>query len=108
MKKEIEFRKFKPAVKKNGPVTSKIADDKATKSGAKLTHCQKIYNALLTTGYAMTCAEIARFCGLDYVQVARRMIDLEIDGLAQKDSPRSCAVKKCLCTTWSVKKFMGD
>lgn len=97
---------FRPKAAAADPATSRAADEDALKKGVKQRHCEIIYEALrLHNG--STTAELARYCrGLNYIQVARRMIDLEENELirrGEKGQRRPCEVRGRVCETWWLK-----
>ena len=78
---------FSPATRKSHPCTSRIAEEKITKSGKRQTHCQKILYALKIHN-GSTTKELAGYLKgvLSHAQIWRRMNDLvEHDYIERND-----------------------
>lgn len=81
------------------PDTSYIAAEKLAKSGHWITLRKLVYETLrLHNG--STSAELGQFMGTDRYTTARRLPELERDGLIEKGPKRMCGVQKSLCVTW--------
>ena len=99
---------FSQAARTHDPESSHIAVEEFTQSGARLTHCEKISEAmedLAAMGYnAVTGGEIAQQTGLTVVQVLRRMNDLVNSGKVVKGAARTCKTDgKTKMLTWNLK-----
>lgn len=110
--KQIEDRQspcnFPQAARTHDPETSHIAVEEFTKSGARLTHCERIIEAmedLAAMGYkAVTGGEIGQKTELTIVQVLRRMNDLLTAGKVVKGATRTCKTDgKTKMLVWELK-----
>ena len=98
---------YAQAARTHDPETSHIAVEELTKSGARLTHCEKIIEAmedLAAMGHLQsTGREIAQKAGMDYVAVMRRMNDLLTSGKVEKGAARTCKTDgKTKMVTWRL------
>lgn len=71
----------------NQPLSSKLAHEKITDSGQKVTHQRIVLETLLTLKKG-TASDIAVRCRLDYVEVVRRLSDLTAAGKIEIASER--------------------
>lgn len=99
-------RPLPPIARLHDPASSHRAADAFTESGRRTTHIHRILLALSERN-GQTAAEIAAHLGLEHVQVARRMSEMEQRGLVKRDrSPdftvrlRKCKVTGHPCVTW--------
>jgi len=91
---------FAPASRSDDPSTSKDAEQRVTRSGARATQAEQVL-ALVKRYPGRTSAELAAFSGtLDRWQVARRLPDLERNQLAHRGEPKRCQVTKTGGVTW--------
>jgi len=81
------------------PASSHLAAAKITRTGTRQSHCALIHN-YLSVNPGKTSAEIAAAVGLDRVEAARRLPDLEKAGNAVKGEMRVCTVCFSKCVTW--------
>lgn len=81
------------------PATSHAAAHELTKSGKRATQKATVLRALEIRPWS-TSAELARVAKLDRHMVARRLPDLEADGLVVRQPVRNCNVTGKLATTW--------
>ena len=98
---------FPQASRSTDPESSHIAVEQITASGARLTHCEKILEAmedLAAMGHTQsTGREIAQKAGMDYVAVMRRMNDLLTSGKVVKGAARTCKTDgKTKMVVWSL------
>lgn len=86
------------------PPTSKLAGDAITKSGKRDSDKAKVLLWLLghLPRRLYTSAEIANFSGLDRHLCARRLPDLERDGLVRRGLPQTCTITRSKATTWEA------
>ncbi len=98
---------YTQAARSTDPETSHIAEEELTKSGARLTHCEKIIEAMEDLAAMRhtqsTGREIAQKSGMDYVAVMRRMNDLLNSGKVVKGQARTCQTDgKTKMVVWSL------
>lgn len=94
-----------PLSHQGDPQTSIEAARDFAQSGKCETHRQMCLEAVRRCPGG-THSEIATVTALDWLQVARRLPELERAGLVRKGEPRTCAVKGSKCCTWWLKE--GD
>lgn len=86
-----------------GEETSAIAAEKFVESGAHKTQCELVLEFLRAYGNPPpTSLELARKAGMDRYVVAKRLPDLEKQGLARKGIARGCRVSGEKSFTWEV------
>jgi hypothetical protein len=85
--------------RRTDPRSSHEAAKRNVLSGANATQKQKVL-AGLKKNIGMTSAELADAIGMDRYVVARRLPDLERDGLAERGSERDCEAKGGPAITW--------
>jgi predicted transcriptional regulator len=87
------------------PRTSFAAAERVERTGAAQRHMDMIVDALTRLGGAGTSREISTECGLDYMQVVRRMSDLVANGVVEDYSclPRNMRPSKDGYTLWRLK-----
>ena len=91
---------FKPASRSTDLETSHAAEKTVTESGARKTQAQQVLE-LLKRYPGNTSAELAYLGGtLNRWQTARRLPDLEHNGLAHKGKAKHCAIAKKSSVTW--------
>lgn len=103
--KEIDtplFDKGKPAHHQTDPPSSKLAENRITKTGSRARQCQQVFEALKRHNGA-TSAELAEIIDIDRHITARRLPDLANVNLVERGQRRFCAVAKQLCVTWIIK-----
>jgi len=61
-------------------------------------HYRRILAALV--GGSMTSPEIAQRCGLDQIQVSRRLPEMEREGLVARAGIALCGIKRVRMTWW--------
>ena len=95
------FMDFRPASKRHQD-TSKLAETRITESGERLKHAEMVLIALrLHNG--STSAELAEYLvNLDRYQIARRLPELQYNGLIRKGKPRICGMCNNVCDVWFV------
>ena len=84
------------------PETSRLAADELTRSGARSSQKGKVLWCLSHMHGPRTSAEVALIWLLDRYMVARRLPDLERDGLVVKHDARECAVSGRQAVTWGL------
>lgn len=65
-------------------------------------NAQKVWFAVRDND-RMTYRELANVCGLDPVEVMRRLNDLHRSGMVHKAEPRLCSTNGNRMTTWTIK-----
>ena len=93
-----------PLARNTDPITSDIAAEKLVASGQHNIQKTQVYAALkqykLAKDRNPTSAELAQFSGLDRYMVARRLPDLQKNGLVRKVDRRVCSVTTNPAVTW--------
>ena len=92
---------FPPASHRTDPHTSRQAEAAITESGARQTQAELVFQAVKDHP-GLTSAELTRHCELNRHQIARRLPDLEANGLVKKGTPRLCNLKRKLSVTWTT------
>ena len=87
------------------PVTSHLAAAEVTANGTVQRHADIIHN-YLRTHPGETNAQIAAGCGLTYIQVNKRMIDLERENRVIRGAAVKCPIHGRAMTTWLPKEAM--
>jgi len=82
------------------PITSHLAAAEITSNGTRDTQKRAVLNALLEEPLNITSMELARRMGVDRHMVAKRLPDLEDDGLVERQPERNCSVTKRKAITW--------
>ena len=91
---------FPPATHRNDPATSRAAERAITDSGARQTQAEQVLE-LVRQVSGLTSAELAAYSvTLDRWQVARRLPDLEANGLVRKGKVRRCTCTDKHSVTW--------
>jgi len=88
------------------PETSREAARKLMAAGKLGLHRQIVLDGVKCCPGG-THSEIAAGTPLDWLQVARRLSELERAGLVRKGEPRICRVKGSRCTTWWTTQGAG-
>lgn len=88
-----------PLSHRNDPITSYRAADQLSRSGRHLSQKRAVLEALRRRDGA-TSGELGAFLGKDWLYAARRLTELERDGLIHKGDIRPCRVKGSTCVTW--------
>lgn len=100
MGQESEPREPTPPLSHRGdPVTSYEAAEQFRRSGKRAYHWWIILEGMKQCNGG-THSEIAAATPLDWLQVARRLSELERAGLVRKGEPRICTIKGSRCVTW--------
>lgn len=92
---------YLPASRATDPATSRAAERAITQSGARQTQADLVLNLVREYPHR-TSAELAHLCDLDRWQVARRLPDLEANGLVVKGKARRCAVSQKASVVWCL------
>ena len=90
---------FPPASHRNDPATSRQAEAAITQSGARQTQAELVLDLVREHG-GLTSAELTQFCDLDRWQIARRLPDLEANGLVIKGNARRCTITNKASVVW--------
>jgi hypothetical protein len=90
-----------PGSHRNDPATSREAAKKLRESGGHRSQKIATLEAVRRCPGA-THGELGRFMGVDWFIPARRLSELEREGLVTKGEPRVCRVKGTKCVTWSA------
>ena len=88
-----------PRSHRRDPETSRQAAKRLKRSGNLKTQRQAVLEALRHCNGG-THAEIGEFMGVHWLAPARRLPELERDGLVRKGAARICRVKGSRCCTW--------
>jgi len=91
-----------PLAARSDPATSHIAAREITMSGALDSQKRAVLDLLRIQLRPVTSAELAAAGGLDRYMVARRLPDLNRDGLVSRGSARRCDSTGRLAITWSA------
>jgi hypothetical protein len=81
------------------PITSHMAAQDVTDSGARGCHIARVTDAVQRAP-GRTSAELAIICGLERHEAARRTSDAERVGAIRKGEPVKCTVSGRLAVTW--------
>jgi len=91
---------YPPASHRNDPHTSRQAEAAITESGARQTQAELVLDLVRRHG-GLTSAELSlKTLTLDRSQIARRLPDLESNGLVQKGGARQCTVTRKSSVVW--------
>jgi hypothetical protein len=86
------------------PVSSHLAAAEITASGQRDSQKRAILSALREQLSPCTSMELARAAGIDRYIVARRLPDLERDGLVERGQMRNCDVTGRPAIAWRAKE----
>ena len=92
---------FSPAHRNTDPVTSEMAEEEITSCGTRQRQADRVYR-LATQNIGCTSAELANIGGVDRYMVARRLPDLEHNGLVKNRATRKCRVSGRMAVTWWI------
>ena len=87
------------ASKTTDPLTSHLAEEEITSSGARKKQVETVRN-LVTAYPGRTAGELSNCCELDRVQVARRLYDLKSADVVTQGDARTCAISRRKAVTW--------
>ncbi len=90
-----------PYSHREDPYTSDLAAEKLQRSG-RHKGIKAAVLAALRAHDGSTSGELGRYLGRDWLYAARRLPELEAEGLVQKGEPRLCGFKGTKCVTWWV------
>jgi predicted transcriptional regulator len=102
MKQASLFENSAPIAATRDPVTSHLAAEELTDSGARDAQKSAVLASLKREPVPPTSRELARSAKLDRHAVARRLPDLESDGLVRKAGMRTCSISGKMCVTWAI------
>lgn len=88
-----------PRSHRGDPVTSYEAAEQFRRSGKRAYHWWIVLEGMKQCNGG-THSEIAAVTPLDWLQVARRLSELERARLVRKGEPRICTIKGSRCVTW--------
>lgn len=92
-----------PVARRLDPGTSHLAGETFTESGRREGHMLVILAVLKLRGRPLTIGEIARESkSLDYIQVGRRMKQMEKGGLVLRRNSRKCTVNGTEMQCWEA------
>jgi len=80
-----------------------LAAAELTSSGRRASQKRDIVNWLRGQSRPLTSMEIGNAAGLDRYMVARRLPDLEKDGLVERCAMRECAISRRPAITWRTR-----
>ncbi len=83
------------------PYTSDLAAEQLVRSGRHKSIKAAVLAALREHN-GSTSGELGRYLGRDWLYAARRLPELEAEGLVKKGPPRLCEFKRSKCVTWWV------
>ena len=92
-----------PLAANNDPLSSHLAAAELTSSGRRASQKAEIVTWLRTQESPLTSMEIAHAAGLDRYMVARRLPDLERDGLVERGAMRICRESGRPAITWGIR-----
>ena len=95
-----DFENRAPIAANADPITSHLAAEEITSNGTRDTQKRAVLNALMEEPLNITSMELARRMGVDRHMVAKRLPDLEDDGLVERQPERNCSVTKRKAITW--------
>lgn len=98
-----EFPNQQTLFRNTDPETSRLAAEDLTRRGKRGHQKQQILSYLKTCVGYETSAEIARWGQMDRHMVARRLPDLERDGLVERCGLGECRVTGHQAVTWRVR-----
>lgn len=90
-----------PLSHRDNPLTSYLAADQLARSG-RHKNIKKAVLAALRAHDGSTSGELGQYLGRDWLYAARRLPELQRDGLVRKGQSRLCALKGTRCVTWWV------
>lgn len=99
MSGQLAFLFAVPAARTTDPDTAHEAIARHSASGARSTNAERVL-AVMRPGHAETFRELALRCGLDPVEVQRRLNDLRRAGLVVVDGMRVCSVAQRRMQVW--------
>ncbi len=102
--RDPEFLDAAPIYSAKDPDTSRIAGEVLTRSGRRWSMKMRILKAMRNSD-GWTSAELAHNHRLDRHMVARRLPDMEVDGLVYKGAARKCSTTGSRSVTWLVSPF---
>jgi hypothetical protein len=85
------------------PVSSQLAAEEVTASGHRDSQKREILAALRSEPEPVSSMELSRATGLDRYVVARRLPDLERDGMVERGPLRTCRISNRAAVTWSAR-----
>lgn len=88
-----------PAARSTDDLSSHLAAEEVTRSGARQRHLE-IVAAAVRKHPGMTSAELTVVCGLERHETARRLPDAVTAGLVKKGDLRACTRSGRLAVTW--------
>ncbi len=97
-----QFSNRAPLAASSDPISSHIAAAEITSSGRRASQKAEIVAWLRTQERPLTSMEIAQAAILDRHLVARRLPDLERDGLVERGPMRSCTASGRPAITWKA------
>jgi predicted HTH transcriptional regulator len=96
-----KFENKEPLARSTDPSTSHAAAKAVTESGQRDSQKAKVLRALQNNP-RMTSQELAGVGGFDRYMVARRLPDLERDGMVRKAGERACNVSGTPAVIWEA------
>jgi hypothetical protein len=100
--RHAKIRNDAPIAAKADPVTSLLAEENLTISGARSEKKKKLLEFLLSRGEPLTSFEISRAIGWDRHETAKRLPDARADGLVENGPIRECRITGRPALTWQV------
>jgi len=91
-----------PLSAKRNPITSLLAAQDVTLSGARSAKKRRLVEFLRTCREPLTSFEVARALDLDRHDVAKRLPDAKRDGFLENGAMRLCRITGRLALTWRV------
>jgi predicted transcriptional regulator len=90
-----------PLSRQTDPGTSRLAAKELAASGIYGRQKRMVYEGLKRNN-GTTSAELAQRIGVDRYVTARRLPDLEREGIVRKGPARLCEITNSLCVTWWI------
>lgn len=97
-------RNLAPLASAADPISSHLAAAEVTNSGRRASQKLEILTWLRGQSQAVSSMEIAAAANIDRSVVARRLPDLEHDGLVERGAMRECAVSRRQAITWRASR----
>ena len=98
----------RPLARSSDKVPCHEAGERAVASGMVASHCKRICSVLQSSSVPMTAHEIGAQCGLDNVEVSRRMAAIVKDDPKKGKPPvAECARRRCSITGRRITAYVA-
>jgi hypothetical protein len=98
--------RMEPLSHNSDPVTSYEAAEQFARSGKLGHHHQLVLDGVRRCPGGTHMEIAATIPELDWLQVVRRLSELERTGLIRKGEPKTCTIKQSKCSTWWVREVL--